>query len=240
MHGLWAYAEIVNVLAVSDEDNLWFNFYTPTTFTLNGVTFTVETDYPQDSRILIRCERGETAQIQTHIRIPHWAEKFAIKINGKKVKGTFADNLVTFQQQWKKGDTLTLELPLSLRLVDGRGNDLLKRRKLDDHPVRASFFYGPLLLGADTQRGSLPDEIFFDASKNYQIKGKAKPFALLNAHFMIPSVSGNFQSATTLVPISEQTGYMEWTDEWRDFRRNSGSPLKRTAVQYIHDVKIEK
>ncbi len=240
MHGLWSYAEIVNFLAAADDDNLWFNFYAPSDFELNGATFSMTTDYPQDGSITIECLNGGTAKMVTHLRIPTWVDKFTLKLNGKNAQSDFSGGVAAVQHSWKRGDKLTLDIPLALRIVDNRGNDLLKRRSVGHDVFRASFFYGPLLLGADTKHGSLPDEIFFDAEKNYQIKGEAKPFALPKVHFMMPSVSSNFQSATTLVPVSEQTSYKKWTDEWINFQRNAGSTIQRQAVQYIHNIRIKR
>ena len=42
------------------------------------------------------------------------------------------------------------------------------------------------------------------------------------------------------IPISEQTGYQQWTDEWRNFIRNGEKPIYREKVQIIHDVSIKK
>lgn len=241
MHGLWSYADIVNFMAAMDEKNLWFNFYTPAEFDVNGAKFSINTDYPQDSVIEILCETGTSDALVTHLRIPHWADNFSVTLNGKKVNGQKSGGDFRFAHTWKKGDKLILELPLALRVVDQRGNDLLKRRTLGNDIYQASFFYGPLLLGADTKHNSsLPDEILYVASKDYQTKGNPGSFSLPKAHFMIPSVAGNFQSTTILVPVSEQTGYRQWTDEWQNFIRNGEKPISRNAVQVIYNVRIKK
>lgn len=241
MHGLWAFADIIHLSAVAGENQLWFNFYAPMSFELNKTRFEIITDYPQTGRITILCrERGRHA-VQNHLRIPHWAESFAVSLNGEQIEGHLASGTFIFQHAWNKGDKLELDLPLTLRLVDGRGNDVLKRSSLGDHTYAVSFFYGPLLLGADSKHNrALPDEILFVADKNYQTLGHTGAFALPHAHFVIPAVANNFQSTTTLVPISEQTGYQEWSDAWRNFMRNGEKPIFREEVQIIHNVKVKK
>ena len=132
-------------------------------------------------------------------------------------------------------------MPLTLRLVDINGNNLLKRRVLGDHVYSASFYYGPLLLGADAKHNqNLPDEILFVASKDYRIQDHSSDFALSNAHFRIPAAANNFLSTTTLVPISEQTGYVDWSDAWHNFERNGEKPIMRHPVRIVHNVRIKK
>jgi DUF1680 family protein len=241
MHGLWAYAELVNFAAVADDNNLWFNFYTPMSLDINGVRFAIETDYPQDDAIKIKCTSGNSTAVRTHLRMPEWAEQFSTTLNGKKLEGNLSNGVFTFEHAWEQNDELLLELPLTLRVVDGWGNDLLKRRVLGNELYRASFYYGPLLLGIDTQQNNnLPEKILFVAGKDYKITGQANAFALTEAHFMIPAVINHFQSTCILVPISEQTGYKAWTDEWRHFMRNGEKPIERRAVEIIHNVQIKK
>mgnify|MGYP006283249921 CR=1 FL=1 len=241
MHGLWAYADLVNFVAVADDNNLWFNFYAPMSLEINGARFVIETAYPQDRVIKIKCTSGNGTSVRTHFRVPEWVEQFSATLNGKKLDGTVSTGVFTFDHAWKQNDELLLNLPLTLRIVDGRGNDLLKRRVLAENLYRASFYYGPLLLGIDTQHNNnLPEKILFVADKDYQISGQENAFALPTAHFMIPAVINNFQSTTTLVPISEQTGYQAWTDEWRHFMRNGEKPIEREAVRIVHNVLIKR
>ncbi|MBN1561408.1 glycoside hydrolase family 127 protein [candidate division KSB1 bacterium] len=240
MHGLWAYADLINFAIVADSDDIWFNFYAPLSLQLQDAAFSIVTDYPQDGQITIQCTKPG-ANTVSHLRIPSWATSFSVKLNGVDVAGRHSRGVFSFQHRWEKGDELEINIPLHLRVVDARGNNLLNRRELGDHFYSASFYYGPLLLGADTKYNqNSPEQIFFVACKDYRMDGPAAPFVLPKAHFMIPAVANNFLSATTLVPVCEQTGYMEWTDEWRHFMRNSEKPISRRAVQIIHQVKIEK
>ncbi|MBN1464168.1 glycoside hydrolase family 127 protein [candidate division KSB1 bacterium] len=240
MHGLWAYADLLNFSLVAEGDELWFNFYAPLSAEVNDVGFSIATDYPQDGQISIQCTRAGKTTVTTHLRIPSWANDIDVQLNGADVTGHYARGIFSFQHHWKQGDKLDIDIPLFLRLVDARGNDLLKRRELD-HLYTASFYYGALLLGADTKYNqNAPDEIYYSASKDYRIDGQEAPFVLAKAHFMIPAATNNFLSSTLLVPISEATGYMEWTDDWRNFMRNGEKPICRNAVQIFHKVKIEK
>ena len=247
MHGLWAYADLVNFAAACSEKDVWFNFYTPMRFDLSiggqEMNFQIETAYPVDGRVQISCTTKDAVQTTTHLRIPQWADTFSVTINGKKVAGARRKEVFTFSHEWKNGDVLRLDMPLALRIIDEHGNNILKRRNLGTQPVTGCFFYGPLLLGVNGRNNQrLPVEIHFDADKIYRIAADAAPFAL-DAHFMLPSVtkgSIEFEAFSTLTPISEITGSEDWTDEWKNFLRNGEKPISRPAVQIWQNIQIRK
>ena len=70
MHGLWAYADLINFAVVADDKNLWFNFYSPMSLDIHGLCFAISTDYPQDGRINIQCNTGSKNIVTNHLRIP--------------------------------------------------------------------------------------------------------------------------------------------------------------------------
>lgn len=247
MHGLWAYADLVNFAAAASDKDVWFNFYTPMRFDLTiagqDARFQVETAYPADGHVQISCTTNSVVQTTTHLRIPHWADSISVTINGKAVSGARRKDVFTFDHEWQNGDLLALDMPLALRIVDEHGNNVLKRRQFDEQPITGCFFYGPLLLGLDDKHNQrLPIEIHFDADKNYRTAADAAPF-VLDAHFMLPSVtkwSIEFESFSTLKPISEITGSAEWSDAWRNFKRNGEKPISRPTVQIWQNIRIKK
>ncbi len=244
MHGLWAYADLVNFAAASIDDELWFNFYAPISFDLNvgggEARFRIETNYPSAGLIRIKYTSKEKASVATHLRIPHWAKSFVVSLNGKAVKGNFRRGVFSFEHAWKNQDVLQIELPISLRIVDERGQSLLDRRSLSDTPYDGYFFYGALLLGVDKKNNrDYPSEIQFDASKNYRKSGGQASFST-NVRFMLPAMYNGWESTVTLAPISEITGHQAWTDEWRNFIRNGEKPIERTAVRIRQRIKIRR
>jgi len=242
MHGLWAYAELINFAAVCGESDLWFNFYAPLSFELRDMRFDMETGYPRDGAIRITCRSDAAAPVTTRLRIPEWADSVNVTLNNEPVKGTLDRGWFSFDHSWKKDDALHLRIGLSLRLVDRGGNDLLRRRQLGDHVYRTSFLYGPLLLAADRRHNrALPDLIVFDANEEYRpLPVEAGPFVLDRAHFEIPAVTAGERTTVHLNPMSEQTGYQVWTDEWRNFIRNGEQPIQREAVRIEHAVEITR
>jgi len=79
-----------------------------------------ETNYPWEGSVSIRVEECKKAPFEVLLRIPDWAEGSSVQVNGKDAKvkvqeGTF----VRLQGRWKKGDIITLNMPMDVTLVEG-------------------------------------------------------------------------------------------------------------------------
>ena len=102
-----------------------------------------ETDYPNSGSVAIRLDPSRPAEFPLRLRIPAWCEKASVSVNGKKLdrpveSGTF----FTIKRQWKPGDRVQLDMPMSWRLVRGR-----KLQK-----GRVAVLRGPMLYCLDPQR----------------------------------------------------------------------------------------
>jgi hypothetical protein len=55
------------------------------------------------------------------LRIPSWATKATVTVNGKPVRGTVKPGtFFELRREWKSGDEVLLEMPMDWRLVKGR------------------------------------------------------------------------------------------------------------------------
>lgn len=82
-----------------------------------------------------------------NLRIPVWtnSESAKVSLNGQSLKVPASGNFLSIKQNWKSGDQVTMELPLSIR------TEAIK----DDRPEYASLqaiLYGPYLLAGLTSR----------------------------------------------------------------------------------------
>jgi DUF1680 family protein len=96
------------------------------------VKLTQETNYPFDGKINIEVSpETDGSEFILWLRIPTWcndrfvpgklysyadptAGTIQASINGKKVKATITDGYLPIKQAWKKGDKVTLELPMEV------------------------------------------------------------------------------------------------------------------------------
>lgn len=84
------------------------------------IQLTQETQYPWDGRVKITVDACKHEPFEVLLRIPSWAERAVIQVNGAAVDveaspGAYA----RIMRSWKAGDALTLDLPLDVKLLEG-------------------------------------------------------------------------------------------------------------------------
>jgi uncharacterized protein len=126
-----------------DAEDIYVNLYLPSTlrWTQGSVqaSLTQKTSYPFDSLVQLDLKLSKPAPFTLYLRIPVWAEGAAIFLNGQKyftstVPGTFA----SLEREWKSGDRIELNLPLTMRIEPIN----------DKHRDTVALLSGPLVLFA--------------------------------------------------------------------------------------------
>ena len=128
-----------------DADGLWVNLYIPSTLEWqnpNARSNLIQTGaYPFDSVVQFELTMANPAEFGLHLRIPAWTSGASVTVNGKRQAmhlrpGSFA----ALRRQWKSGDRIELELPMTTRLeaIDAQ------------HPETVALMNGPLVLFAIT------------------------------------------------------------------------------------------
>lgn len=129
-----------------------------------------ETEYPFRETVRFTVEKAGSQAFPLRLRIPAWATKATVQVNGKPAKTPAAGTFYVLKQAWKTGDVVELRLPMDVRVPAGFNQSVSVERgplvyalklgetwtKLrerptpaDDYEVRATtpWNYG-LLLGA--------------------------------------------------------------------------------------------
>ncbi|MFC1634900.1 glycoside hydrolase family 127 protein [Planctomycetota bacterium] len=100
----------------------------------NKITLTQKTRYPWEGKVAISVEPEQSDTFAVCIRIPGWArnecvpsdlyrfqktsdEKVALKVNGRGVSPKIEGGFARIECQWRKGDTIELNLPMSVRRI---------------------------------------------------------------------------------------------------------------------------
>ena len=126
-----------------DERGVYVNLYVPSTarfrFGDAHVSLRQQSGYPLESHIQFAVTASRPTEFAANFRIPAWAERASVTVNGKRwtgaaMPGTFA----AVQREWKTGDQVDVELPLTKRLesIDAR------------HADTVALLRGPLVLFA--------------------------------------------------------------------------------------------
>ena len=98
------------------------------------VTLHEQTAYPFEESVSFTVECDGATSFPFYLRIPAWAEGATLQLNGKPVGvKTEAGKYVRLERRWQSGDSVSLRLPMSLRLRTWQANR---------HSV--SVDYGPL------------------------------------------------------------------------------------------------
>lgn len=84
------------------------------------IQLTQETKYPWDGRVKITVNACKVEPFELLLRIPGWAERAVIQVNGSSVDTEASPGAYTrITRSWKAGDVLTLDLPLDVKLLEG-------------------------------------------------------------------------------------------------------------------------
>ena len=113
----WAYSLSENGIAV----NLYGGNKLDTKLTDNSpIKLQQETNYPWDGSIKITMKECKSENFDVLLRIPDWATKYSLTVNGKKQRiATKSGAFTTINRQWKKGDVITLNLSMDIKLLEG-------------------------------------------------------------------------------------------------------------------------
>jgi glycosyl hydrolase family 127 (putative beta-L-arabinofuranosidase)/beta-L-arabinofuranosidase (glycosyl hydrolase family 127) len=76
------------------------------------VTITEDTEYPFRGEVRLKVAPKRAVEFPLLLRIPAWAEKASVTVNGRAVEGVQAGAFARVQRRWQPGDEVVLTLPL--------------------------------------------------------------------------------------------------------------------------------
>jgi DUF1680 family protein len=127
-----------------DAHGVYVNLYIPSTLRWTSadgaqIALTQKGEYPYDTHLQFEVKTSKPAVFAVNLRIPAWAEKATVLVNGKRETAQ-AGSFARLQRTWKSGDHIELELPMTPRLeaIDPR------------HPETVALLVGPIVLFAIT------------------------------------------------------------------------------------------
>ncbi len=112
-------------------ENLWHatadkglaaNLYAASTVTAKvgdgtAVTIMQATEYPFGDTINLSLKSPKSVAFPLYLRIPHWCNAAIVRVNGKPVAAkAVANSYLVVHRNWKNADTVTLHLPMDVRV----------------------------------------------------------------------------------------------------------------------------
>ena len=89
---------------------------------LDGSTLKLkqETLYPWEGKVKISIQECKKEAFDFLLRIPDWAAETRVKINGQEAKSAIvAGQFTKINRQWKKGDVITIDMPMEATFIEG-------------------------------------------------------------------------------------------------------------------------
>lgn len=132
----WSYSLIDNGLAV----NLYGGNKLETKL-LDGskIKLIQKTDYPWEGAVTFEINECKKEAFNLLLRIPQWAKGSTISINGKKENREVKEgSYFSMNRKWKKGDVISLTMPMKPELVVGH-------RKIEEVRNQAAIKRGPVV-----------------------------------------------------------------------------------------------
>lgn len=176
-----------------NKNNLYVNLFVGNTASIQlpvtKVSLTQQTNYPWEGKDEITVNPAKTAAFTLHIRIPGWAlnepvpgnlyhaqnttaKKITLLLNGKPYDYKTEKGYAVISRSWKKGDKVTLELPMETEKV-------LANEQVKDDRFRFALERGPLMYcleGPDNLDSSVQNIV---VDQHAEVKATFQP-ALLN------------------------------------------------------------
>jgi DUF1680 family protein len=100
---------------------VFVNLYLPSTLRWNengaALSLTQEGEYPFEDHVTFTVTSSLPTDFTLHFRIPAWAQSAQISVNGTRQKGLAKPGeFAAIRREWKTGERVELELPLTMRL----------------------------------------------------------------------------------------------------------------------------
>jgi DUF1680 family protein len=123
-------------------NTLLVNLYIPAEaqWRTRGATLRLDTRYPYEpeSRLTLTT-LSKPGRFAIALRVPGWAAgKASVQVNGAPVEPVIANGYALVERRWKKGDTVSIAIPLDLRIESAPGD-----------ADTVAVLRGPMVLAAD-------------------------------------------------------------------------------------------
>ena len=181
-----------------DEKDLYITFYAETATRIKisdtEVGIQQKTAYPNEGNIEIILNPAKPTSFRLLLRIPTWtgkqfvpgelyqyadskAESWTLSINGKSVKAGTENGFAVIDRRWEKGDRVTLDLPMSIRV--NKCNE-----KVEDNHGRLALTRGPFVLCAEGLDNGGATQRFFLGETPATAKAKVSTTKIPSGSFL--------------------------------------------------------
>lgn len=135
------YGEGIYYHGGDSDDELLVNLFIPSRLNWRGrgLRLTQTTRFPEEETVRLTIDEAPAEALAISLRHPAWCARPELRVNGKRVSAkTSPSGYMTLHRRWRKGDTVDVRYPMSLRVETAR-----------DDASRGALLYGPVVLAGD-------------------------------------------------------------------------------------------
>jgi uncharacterized protein len=178
------------------------------------VTITEETDYPFKGSVKLTINTEKSLTFPIDLRVPGWADSMIVKFKNKTVivKGVSECKL---KERWKNEDTISIEIPLNIRIENRYNNSVSVLRGPLYFSLRINKEYKSVKIKYDnfSYKGSIDWEISPKNSWNYGLlldRGNLMGGLRVTEN---PVSKYPFSDSGDMIWSSDSAKYVMWTQE---------------------------
>jgi DUF1680 family protein len=203
--GIESHSKHAKFIYAAADDALYVNLFIASELDWKerGVKIRQDTKFPDEPRSRLVVSTASPKRFTLQVRRPGWAAdgQFAIRVNGERVASrTAADGYLAIDREWKNGDRVEIELPMTNRL-----------ERLPDGSNFVAVMRGPIVLAAKTGTEQMTGLVAGDGRWEHSAAGPKLPpeeapmligsdEAVLAALKPVPDKSLTFTAPTAIRP----------------------------------------
>jgi DUF1680 family protein len=177
-------AQFPGLIYAQTDSDVYVNFFVKSRAADGKLNISQETKYPWDGAVNIKVEPNQPLELTLHVRIPGWSrrrliegdlyriaapgnETASVAVNGKPVALKLSRGFMEIKRKWKKGDVVTVKLPMPVQRV-------IAHEGVEANRGRAAIQRGPVVYCAEAvDNGGHVSQIVLplDAKLRHEFRG---------------------------------------------------------------------
>ncbi|HHU36960.1 MAG TPA: glycoside hydrolase family 127 protein [Treponema sp.] len=178
-------ASIGGYIATASDTSVWIHQYmsSDVNFNIGGTSVRVsqKTEYPWEGSVSIKISPESPVSFTLNIRIPAWCVSSSITLNGiSQQEVVITNGYATLYRRWEKGDVVTLEMDMGVRLIETNAN-------VSENAGKVAIQRGPIVYCVEeVDNGSKLHSLLVDAG----VKAVASFDASFSNHSIVLDIPG--------------------------------------------------
>ena len=140
--GFENHAKYGEAIYYHNDQGIYINLFIPSevNWKAKGITLHQETAFPAEENTALTIQTDKPVTTTIYLRYPSWSKNVKVNVNGKKVSvKQKPGSYIAVTRQWKDGDRIEANYPMSLQL-----------ETTPDNPQKGALLYGPLVLAGES------------------------------------------------------------------------------------------